>query len=390
MNLSCPACRYSREVPAGRIPPGTKRVACPKCGEKFQLPQPEPESPPEEVSPAMVPDLAPAASGTVTLACPHCNARRSLPREKVPQRMVQVTCRQCRQSFTFQGGRAPSREAVPGKDLHPVLAASAAPDPEPTPRYALSGLGELFGKSWRTFLKRFPVFIGISLLTFGLAGLGYFLLTGVTERLTRLAGGSPLVHASGSAVTIIFVMGVMTWINAAMTYAIVDEDLGVRQSLGYGLQRLGSFLWVSLLVWFMIAGGSLLLLIPGLVFSVWFLFAQFILAREDARGMDALLKSRAYVAGRGWPVFGRLLLGGLLVAGISVVLAPIPLLGSLVGLLLGFFLLVYYAEIQKQLAEIKGDISFDCSRGVKLRWLLAGCCGFVLAAGLGLTLGGLG
>ena len=406
MIIACPACRHSRDIPAERIPPGPKRVACPKCGEKFRLAPAAPEIKAEPAAPALsppplkdlpekppkVPPDSPSAAGPISMVCPHCNVRRSMPREKVPQRSVRVSCPQCRQSFTFHGENLLARKLAAPPELHPVLAAATAarPDPSPIRRKALSGPGALFGKSWRTFLQRLPTFLAINLVIFCLGGLGYLVLTGLTSRLTKLAGGSVVVHAAGGAVSMVFLMVMMVWANAAMTYAIVDEDLGVRQSLGYGLQRLGSFLWISLLVGFMITGGSLLLLIPGLMFTVWFLFAPFILAREDARGMEALLKSKAYVAGRGWPVFGRLLLVGLLTAGISVVLAPIPLLGALTGLFLGFFLLVYYAEIQKELAEIKGDISFDCSRGVKLRWLLAGGCGFVLAAGLGLVFGGLG
>lgn len=398
MMISCPACHYSREIPVDRIPPRASRVVCPKCGEKFQISpakfesEPEPEN--ESVDtrhPRGLPSEQPAAD-QISLVCPHCNASRSMRREMVPERMVRVTCRQCRKNFTFQGKRRQNRSGMIRAELHPVLAAATASEPVVASirRTALSGLGELFGKSWHTFLQRMPVFIGLNLLTLCLAGLGYLVLIGLTGRLTKLAGGSVFVNMAGEATAMVFVMVMMVWANAAMTYAIVDEDLGVRQSLGYGLQRLGSFLWISLLVWFMIAGGSLLLLVPGLVFTVWFLFAPFVLAREDARGMEALLKSKAYVADRGWAVFGRLLLGGLVVAGIAVALATIPLVGALTGLFLGFFLLVYSAEIQKELAEIKGDISFDCSRGVKLRWLLAGGAGFILAAGLGLVFGGLG
>ncbi|MCK4535381.1 MAG: zinc-ribbon domain-containing protein [Desulfuromonadales bacterium] len=392
MKLSCPSCGFSKDIPSDRIPPGTKRVACPNCHEKFSLegamPAPRPVAVPAPLSP---PQEKPAAD-QITMVCPHCNARRNMPREKIPQRAVRVNCPQCRKVFTFHGDRMQGKDVLVRPEQHPVLAITPATEAEPesTRRATLSNLGELFAKSWQTFIQRVMTLVGINLLALVLAGLGYLLLGGLANWLEGLTGGSVLSNVAVLTLMTIYSLIVIAWLGAAVTYAIVEEDLGVRQSLGYGLQRLWSFLWVSLLVWFIISGGYLLFFIPGLLFTTWFLFAQFIMAREDIRGMEALLKSKEYVSGHGWAVLGRILLVGVVVGAISIPLAFIPILGGLASLLLGFFLMVYYAEILKELTEIKGNITFDCSRGVKTRWMLVGGAGYLVTLAAGLALGEIG
>ena len=396
ITLSCPACGFSKEIPADRIPSGKKRVACPKCRETFALPEaevsvapagdrPEPTPQPGVQQPSVEdqPSLTaapPVDDGQLNIVCPHCNVRRKLPREKVPSRTVQVTCPKCSKSFTFHGEQVHREETLVRPELHPVLAASVpgAATPDAPRRQSLSNVGDLLGKSWQTFVRRIFCLIGIGLLVLCLSGIGVWVLTALGQRVGQFSEGRALVQAGFAALTATYVFVMLTWSGAASIYALIDEDLGMLPALGAGLQRLGPFLWVYLLIWFMVAGGSLLLVLPGMLFAFWFLFAPFILAWEDLRGMEALLKSKAYLEGFGWAVLGRVLLAGLVVSVVSGVLSVIPVLGALASGLLGLYLMACYVELFKELVEIKGDISFDCSRGAKLRWPLVAAGGFIL------------
>ena len=40
MQITCPHCRYSKNIPDSKIPPTAARVSCPKCGAKFDLNSP--------------------------------------------------------------------------------------------------------------------------------------------------------------------------------------------------------------------------------------------------------------------------------------------------------------------------------------------------------------
>lgn len=68
----------------------------------------------------------------------------------------------------------------------------------------------------------------------------------------------------------------------------------------YALSVLGSFVWVSLLQMLTIAGGLLLLIVPGLIFLVWFGFAPQALLLDGKKGLNALSASRDLAKGRFW------------------------------------------------------------------------------------------
>ena len=40
MRITCPQCRFSKNIPDSKIPPAATRVSCPKCGSKFDLNSP--------------------------------------------------------------------------------------------------------------------------------------------------------------------------------------------------------------------------------------------------------------------------------------------------------------------------------------------------------------
>ena len=70
-------------------------------------------------------------------------------------------------------------------------------------------------------------------------------------------------------------------------------------------QRLPALISVILLVALVTLGGSILFLIPGLLFSVWFFFADIEVILEQKQGLAALSESRALSAGRFFAVFYR-------------------------------------------------------------------------------------
>ena len=68
---------------------------------------------------------------------------------------------------------------------------------------------------------------------------------------------------------------------------------------------LGKFLLTQALVGIFILGGLILLIIPGLVLAVRYLFVPFIVVAEGKFGKAALAQSSAYVKGKFWGIVGR-------------------------------------------------------------------------------------
>ncbi len=325
----------------------------------------------------------------VSVECPHCGFCKSMPADKLPQQETNLKCPKCSNTFSFdpivaslvasddepatsppltsKDPETPSVGHEPAAEQIPLEAPPAKPR-----RTEMMRIGELFSASWQSFKSRIWTLLGISLLGVLLVLIAFFLMQSGMNLLMGLFGGSMLGPLLSVLVMGSFMFLAVTWVAAATVYAVVDGT-GVKASLGLGLNRVWAFLWLFSLVGLIVGGGFGLLIIPGILFTVWFSFAQYVLAAEDTRGMEALLKSKEYVRGHGWGVFGRLLLLMLIFIPISL----IPIVGPLLSMLLGPFTMIYYNEIYQDLREMKPDITYPVSSGQKSLWITLGIVGFL-------------
>ena len=67
------------------------------------------------------------------------------------------------------------------------------------------------------------------------------------------------------------------------------------------------YLGLSILTAVLIFLWLLLLIIPGIIFSVFYVFAVYVFFCEDKRGMEAIKRSKNLVKGYFWQIFGRIL-----------------------------------------------------------------------------------
>jgi zinc-ribbon domain len=338
---------------------------------------------------------------TITITCPHCGLAREVPTERIPAGSARVTCPQCRESFMFvKPGESPQRNAAQSSGETPQPAGWGTPKTtvppassiRPDPIRALlrkknlSRIGALFSNAWTIYKRRVWTLLSLDLIVLIpmllLFGSIYFvhLLFPDLRTVTPLLAG---VVIAG----LIAVLIASLWGQTALVFAVTDDALTSREALEKGWHRLGTFAWLSLLMGFIVMGGFWLLIVPGLIFLVWFFFGQFFLAGDDERGMNALLKSKAYVKGHFFAVLLRLFVVWL----IGVALGMLPLIGPILSALFVPFAMIFAFLVYRELREIKGDISFPSSAGEKGKWLGAGLLGYaiipiILFAFLGTTL----
>ena len=99
--------------------------------------------------------------------------------------------------------------------------------------------------------------------------------------------------------------------TAAVLHIISQEFIDQRVSIGtafrFALSRFGILLWTSILMRLVVGLGSLLV-IPGILFLVWYAFYAQIVTVENLSGMNALNRSKTLTMGFRWRVFGILVL----------------------------------------------------------------------------------
>lgn len=299
---------------------------------------------------------------------------------------------------------------------------------------SLPGVGALLSEAWGIYRPRIKTFGGIIaiqimavaaifiVLLVLLYGLGSGFLASSALAVTRLGGDSGLMPRTDSStvlmntinwltgfaiiflVIIVPIVMAQVWSQAAMIYAIKDsaENISAQEAYRRSWRKIGSLFWVGFLSFIIIAGGFIFFGIPGIIFSVWFSLASYIVIVENIRGMNALLKSREYVRGRAWEVFGLFLviflIGGALSFGAQIGLWILSMIFTIfgmafIGIILSLsvwvilmlftpFMITYSFLIYKHLREIKGDVVFDSSTGKKLGYLAVGVLGLLLGAGI--------
>lgn len=297
---------------------------------------------------------------------------------------------------------------------------------------SLPGAGVLLGEAWEIYRSKIKIFAGIIVIQF-LAVAAVIVLLIVVGLLW--GAGSSIFNASAAGfnpppaipepdmsgvlmnifnwlagfIIIFLLIGIpaviiQIWGQAAMIYAIKDsvENISATEAYKRSWHKIKSLFWTGLLSFLIIAGGVMLFAIPGIIFAVWFIFASYIVISEDISGMNALLKSREYIRGRGWEVFGLLLVMFLIWMGISLGvqfgLGIISMILSALGLgIIGFilsliiwilvalitpFMATYSYLIYKHLKRIKGDFVFAPSSDTKIKYIVVGILGIVLGAGM--------
>jgi hypothetical protein len=127
-------------------------------------------------------------------------------------------------------------------------------------------------------------------------------------------------------------------------FSVKEVFLGAKKSYW-------KFLLLSILLALMIGFGSVLLIVPGILFLTWYAFSKYIFIEDEKAGiLVALGRSKNLVKGKFWKVLGRLAVFGLFMIIVEMALSIIPfgigtVLASLCGALFILPTYLLYKEI---------------------------------------------
>ncbi len=225
----------------------------------------------------------------------------------------------------------------------------------------LTGVVELIKESFRIYFKKenFIYFIKIALINILVA---LILLTPTILFSLSLRKDTPFEQGFG-ILGFIFLLSIPFYIAALWLYAstikavsvvVGGNVLGIKETLSAGWKRLGNFFIAGVLVILAVLGGSLLFIIPGIIFGVWFFFAQFVAVTEGLGGRASLSRSKELVSGYFWPISGRLFVLGLVAFIIQLVVDFIPFVGPVIAILLTPYYLLLPYLLYEDLKRVKG------------------------------------
>lgn len=342
LTISCPSCGFSRQLPEENVPEGPRRVTCPQCKEMFVYDKAAPPGTKVEPSSTGIPETA--ASGPSFVQTSQDEAPSDSPDD--------------------------SQKAATEKAADPFAAAS------PNTPTVLTDIGDLFRQSWELYQKRFAPLALLYLLTILAFVIPTLVAVGLGFFSTLLAGGIAFFITVSLGV-LVGIVGSL-WCYGGLLSAVLDDTLRLEDALRRGKELILPLAWILLLSGFLVTGGYLLLIIPGVIFTVWFSLAQFIMPGENVRGLAALFKSRDYVRGHWLEVALRLFLVWI----VSGLVGAIPLFGPILALLFFPYLMIFHCLIYRDLRALKGDLPDTRGTKSKLLWPGVALIGWILVPAL--------
>ncbi len=176
--------------------------------------------------------------------------------------------------------------------------------------------GKVFGESWNLLWSRIGLFASLGLLFSFLPGIIFaiwdrsrtsFLIDGVVPSIGDIFMEVKIlapwifglwIFSTFLAVCIIYILN-----NGTKKKAI---DFGAAIKGGWSFY--GKALLLGLLLFVFLVPLYCLLIIPGIVFQIYWMFAVYVLVAENKSIMKSLKRSHEIVKGRWWKAFGYMLL----------------------------------------------------------------------------------
>jgi uncharacterized membrane protein len=157
---------------------------------------------------------------------------------------------------------------------------------------------------WETFKRRPWFFIGATFLIVLASALCDGFSSGIDAAFT---GSSD--HPSIVGTVINFALGTLVSMGAtAFFLAAHDHPDTVDLSTLWHPRPFWKFVGASILLSLAIAIGFVLLIVPGIIFGLMFMFATLIVIEREAGPIDALNASNQLTRGHKWPLLGFVLL----------------------------------------------------------------------------------
>ncbi|MFH0876222.1 MAG: hypothetical protein V1859_09870 [archaeon] len=189
------------------------------------------------------------------------------------------------------------------------------------------------------------------LITFGIGFLTFLQLSVNLISPEEFFKNPAAIAGLGIIAVILIALYIVTVILYCLMYISIVKMIAIRREnknptfseiFHESKKFLGSYTGLMFVMGFALIGLFLLLIVPGIIFAVFWIFAPFALISDGKGVMESMAYSKKLVTGRWWTVFGYHLLFILIMVGISfglnlVIFLPvvflnfIPLLGPIIS-----------------------------------------------------------
>lgn len=174
---------------------------------------------------------------------------------------------------------------------------------------------EIAKQSWQIYKNNFTTFLSVTIWL-----LPFVIITSLMESNQSISGLYFIVTilsiAASLAVSIIVIEASNAFYN--------NQPVNIKEAVNPAIRRMGSYLWIAILNALIVIAGLIILIIPGIIFAIWYSLAEQVFVLENVKGYSALKRSKELVTGYWWAILWRWLapsiLFGIIIALISAVI----------------------------------------------------------------------
>ncbi len=198
------------------------------------------------------------------------------------------------------------------------------------------GIKKLFSEAWSVYCRQFKKIAQITLVVYVPINILLYLLGSHIEKMTTML---KIIQLSETFIGILATMAVALLVQDCVQQE--NEARTWKEYLQSSYSHWGNVVRTNLLAALIVGALCLLLLVPGIIWWGYYIFAAQVVALRGKSGKDALSYSKALVKGQWWKTCGSLFLIGLA--------------NLIVGVALGY-LSAYLPEVMSLLSDTLLDI----------------------------------
>lgn len=169
------------------------------------------------------------------------------------------------------------------------------------------GLGEVMSVGWEQYWLQFWKLVPIFLIVYIPINFGLSFIP--VDELIEAHGMRGFRMYMKIIQLLEFFIGVIATMSLAVLIdeAIRGRAISWQTALKRSVSRWGAAIWTGILAGLIILGMTLLLIVPGIIWSFYYAFFAYVVVLRGLSGKRALDYSKAMVKGQWWRVFGYLL-----------------------------------------------------------------------------------
>ena len=168
-------------------------------------------------------------------------------------------------------------------------------------------IGKILSESWKRFTENFQLILIITLIVYIPINI-ILAFVPIGESLENFKLFYWIIQIHEGLIGIIATMA----IAYAIKNKIDGKSISIGEALKKSLSRWGAAIGTNIILGIFLLGLTLLLIVPGIIFDVYWIFVIFVVILNDKSGKDALDHSKKIVKGRWWTVVGYSIVFGIL------------------------------------------------------------------------------